>query len=537
MKRTALLLVCLFLLGCQLAPMAGAATTEAIFDDLDSERDIVLWVSWPTEQPDIVFIAPDGTRYDPTVESESTTTIFGENELFYIIYSAPAGQWRVSYDKKGNDEIEISMHNYNPGLTISEFNVGTLENDRIPVTFTVSGEERSYAYRISAVIDRSGGEKVLATGNATAGREVSVNVRLNSLASYSSYMLKLYVWFSDGETDYFDFTFSEPFAYTNTTVSASMSDFEAVIEPETQTIYVAWPDLDWSAERVMVALFEDGASEPVTFDEYDPDEYDEVQLSYDPAATRVDVELSVQLNGIYATTLRKSMDLASFGLQFPEGDAVASTNYPMTYSGFQNQLVSVTVNERDTSLQLTGDGQVTLHLSDDWNEVVASYTDAQNVTWRLNRRVFVDRIAPVLRMAETYDGMVTEQTSMDILGTVLDYAGVSINGAPVTVDENGAFRHTVTLQSGENELLVTAVDALGNEAQYQAVITCTAGGYQPGQSDPLQPNDPGSEGEDDLLTKLLNGDHYIALAIAGGLCILIVLYAFLFWRKGGSDQK
>ena len=42
-----------------------AFAKEQKFHYLESERDVVISVSWPTEQPKLTFKAPNGTVYDP----------------------------------------------------------------------------------------------------------------------------------------------------------------------------------------------------------------------------------------------------------------------------------------------------------------------------------------------------------------------------------------------------------------------------------------------------------------------------------------
>ena len=80
-----------------------AFAKEQKFHYLESERDVVISVSWPTEQPKLTFKAPNGTVYDPLSEKEGTLTVVNEKSMYYVIKNAPAGQWYVDLDKLGND--------------------------------------------------------------------------------------------------------------------------------------------------------------------------------------------------------------------------------------------------------------------------------------------------------------------------------------------------------------------------------------------------------------------------------------------------
>lgn len=109
MKKISFILIVSLLLGIFALP---ASAEEHKFHYLDSERDVVIYVSWPTEEPNLTFRAPNGTIYDPNAKNENTVTTVGEKELYYIIYNAPAGQWYVELDKRGNDKVDIGMFDY-----------------------------------------------------------------------------------------------------------------------------------------------------------------------------------------------------------------------------------------------------------------------------------------------------------------------------------------------------------------------------------------------------------------------------------------
>ena len=405
MKRV-LTFIFVLLLMAALAVPAYAAPEEADLEYIDTQKDVVFWVTWDQEQPQIVFIAPDGTEYDPSVTSDTTTTVISEKDLYYVILDAPAGQWRIRYEKGNNSEISVSVHDYQAGIRIETFEAGSVEGNYIPVAFRATGEEgRLFQYKISAVIDHTGMEKELWSGSAFVGSDITDRLYLGDLSTYDAYMLKLYIWYDQNGTDIFDFVYSDPFSYTNQDLDNRAEDFDLMVKPDEQLLYISWPDLSWSVEKVMVAVFEDGAAEPAVFDEYDPDETDSVQLAYDPAAKRVDVEFTVTVNGVNAAPTRKTLYLDAQKLTIADIEACNTLILPMSYTGFTDQLVSVNVNGYNTDLKLNGDGSVNITLGDDWNSVTATYVDTQNVTWQLSRQIFVDRIPPTLTMSQAYDGM------------------------------------------------------------------------------------------------------------------------------------
>lgn len=509
---------------------ANAAPIESELTYLDEEKDIVIWVEWDTEKPSVVFLSADGTEYDPSVVSENTATIENGNSLYYIIKNAPRGQWTVRLDKGRNNTVEISVHDYHAGVYIKSFGIGTVSGDELPVTFLLGGDEnRRVNYRISAVIDRSGAEKELRTGYAKVGEERNETVRLNSLSTYDAYMLKLYVWYDDNGADIFDFAFSEVFAYTNASADEKRTDFSLTVEPDSQLLTVAWEDLGYSAESVLVAVFEDDAAEPTLFDEYEPEEAP-IVLSYDPACDKVAVELTVKYNGVNTAPTRKTAVLSDeMPICLPEGNLFNSLQLPLTYQDLHQQAVAVSVNEKSTSLVLDGSGTVNLALLDDWNSVQVDYTDANGITWRISRQIFIDRIAPILNLHRSYDGMHLIEKSITVSGTVIDFSRLLINGSEISVGANGTFSHSIELVDGQNILNVVAVDGAGNESRYTAKITCdsaTVGAIS---------MDGETESPDSWYYAFL--DSYWVLLGCSVLCLLVVGYALIFWRKDKNKDK
>lgn len=528
MKRLSILFLIL-VLAATLAVPALAAVEEQELVTLDTQKDVVFWISWDKETPDIVFLAPNGREYDPAAEANDTTTILNGTDLYYVILNAPAGQWRVRFDKRSNQKLDISVHDYNPGLTIETFTVGQVDGDRIPVQFRVTGAgNQRYSYRISAMIDHTGMEKELTSGSGTVGRDVETRVSLKSLSTYSGYLLKLYVWYDDNGTDIFDFAFSDRFSYTNTDADQRAQDFALTVLPQEQLLIVSWPDLPWNTERVLVAVFEDGGAEPAMFDEYDPKTTNSVQLAYDPAARQVDVEFTVRINGVNAAPKRKSFQPDHLGLTLPEGDSRNSTALPMTYTGFSQQPVNVTINGYLTELVLNGDGTLNLTLGDDWNELKVEFTDPDQITWQIQRNLFVDRIPPVLTMSQSYDGMRVDGQSVTVSGTALDCAWVTVNGETVTVGADGMFSREISLAEGGNPVTVIAADSLGNESRYAAMI------YRGISAQEWTDSESKQSGPGGLLETLTGPGKYWVLIGVSVLCLMVIGYALIFWRREGQ---
>ena len=517
-------LVLLALTIALLALTALAAQQE--FHYLESQRDVVISVTWTDAQPSVKFIAPDGTVFDPLEETDRTRTTMSDGAMLYVIFDAPAGQWSVDLEKRGTEQVAISMFDYLPAPEITEFTVGAIADGRVQADFTVAmDDDYSYDYRIGAVISPGGDEIELTTGSASANRAVSRTVYLDDLRAYDAWMLKLTVTRTVDGTDCEDVAYSAPFSYVPDDAEDA-PEFTLTVEPEEFLADVAWDDLPWGAEQVLVALFEDGAEEPSWFDTFDPRD-GKAEFGFDPAAGTIRVELTAQSGGVYGQTAAKTVDLDASGLMIEDVEAVNRLRLGMDYVNMEGTLTTVRVGEDETELSLSGSGSVSIVLADGWNDISAWYTDPDGVVWRYARSVFVDRTAPTLTMAEPYDGMTTERDSVTLLGAAPDAARVTVGGEAIALGASGGFSADVRLDFGENVVTVTAADALGNEAVYTAVITRTGGPALP--SADVGP-DAGSAGSGGSWL------HDLPMLVCAALGLLLVIYALVFWHKKKKED-
>jgi RHS repeat-associated protein len=119
------------------------------------------------------------------------------------------------------------------------------------------------------------------------------------------------------------------------------------------------------------------------------------------------------------------------------------------------QAAPLTGGSFSVSTRLTIEGQNTIH-------VIA--TDAAGHTTDSTRTVTRDRTPPVLTVNAPVPGFITNQPSIAVSGTVSDQTTVTVNvnGDPLPVS-GGAFTGSHLLTEGTNVLVITAIDAAGNE--------------------------------------------------------------------------
>ena len=405
-----------------------------------------------------------------------------------------------------------------------------LDENRIPVSFKVGGQEnRRFNYRVSAMVSHNGAEKELYDGTSRTGREESFKVSLKKLSSYDNYILKLYVWYEDNGTDIFDFAYSDPFAWKNPAADEALPEITTTILPMEYLVRVNWPTDFRGADSVLVAVYENDDTAPLRYDSYNLDEYESAELSYTPGISKVTVEVSMNINGVQSTPIRRTADLSDMKLQIPESTLINSLSLPVTYVDMTTQSVQMQVNDRRNTAILNGSGTMTMTLEDDWNSVFIRYTDANQMTWELRRDVYVDRLPPILSMTEDYNGISQQSDHLLISGRVIDCVSLTANGNAVTPDPSGNFTWDFAMSSGNNTLTVIATDAAGNEALYTAEIFCGDASQQAAQS-AVSDDTPGA-----LVDRYTEQGSYWVLLISGGLCLMILGYALIFWRKGDKS--
>jgi len=128
-------------------------------------------------------------------------------------------------------------------------------------------------------------------------------------------------------------------------------------------------------------------------------------------------------------------------------------------------------------------------------------------------------------MTRDYNGLTQQSEQLIISGKATDCVSLTVNGNAVQMDAAGNFNYDLTLESGSNTFTVIATDAAGNEALYSADVFC--GTIEQSNQAPVAADQPGA-----LVDLLTAPGSYWILLISGVLCLMLVGYGLVFWRKG-----
>ena len=83
--------------------ISSAAKIGDIFN-LDHKEDMAVTFYYDVEEPDVIFIAPDGAE----ISSGELPSDRDDGAVCYYIDGAGPGQWRIKYDKKSNTKLEAN---------------------------------------------------------------------------------------------------------------------------------------------------------------------------------------------------------------------------------------------------------------------------------------------------------------------------------------------------------------------------------------------------------------------------------------------
>lgn len=103
-------------------------------------------------------------------------------------------------------------------------------------------------------------------------------------------------------------------------------------------------------------------------------------------------------------------------------------------------------------------------LQDGDNEIylIAKSKKNKSTEKTTNFSVFVKKQKPMLEISEPKDGAKTANDEIKIVGKTDKEVIIEINNQPVVVNVLGEFLSSVKLQTGENKIVITALDIAGN---------------------------------------------------------------------------
>lgn len=178
----------------------------------------------------------------------------------------------------------------------------------------------------------------------------------------------------------------------------------------------------------------------------------------------------------------------------------------------------MTLNDKKETLNVSGKGTLSVPLTDGENTLELTYSTAEGLSFAVTRAIYLDRVAPEIRLYEPLEAKTFATSKLVITGETEGNAVLTINDKAVTLKENGSFAFTVSLNTGENLIRLKAVDPAGNASVQVLTVnrrSFLTGGVQ---------NTGG-------------WTDWLPLMIAGGVSVLGIGAALLFFKKRPPRER
>jgi RHS repeat-associated protein len=139
----------------------------------------------------------------------------------------------------------------------------------------------------------------------------------------------------------------------------------------------------------------------------------------------------------------------------------------ITVSGIAADSTTVTLNINGNSVTVGTGGVFSYQLSvvEGMNTITAVATDAAGNKTTVTRTVRRDNQPPALVITQPLDGLITNQITVTVIGTVTDETSVRvmINGNPINLEQGGVIHSTISLAEGLNTITIIAKDTVNNQ--------------------------------------------------------------------------
>ncbi len=138
----------------------------------------------------------------------------------------------------------------------------------------------------------------------------------------------------------------------------------------------------------------------------------------------------------------------------------------ISVEGMTSDSTTVTVKVNGISVSVGSEGAFSTNVAlvEGNNVITVAATDAGSNTTTVTRTVRRDATPPTLTVTNPVNGIITNQTTVSVNGSVHDSTAVTLtmNGVPVTIGGAGSFNTQFSLIEGINTITFIATDAAGN---------------------------------------------------------------------------
>ena len=405
------------------------------------------------------IVSPDGTVYGTEETPDRVTAM--EGSAYIYIGDALSGEWQVTVTGESLGETEVHVGSLPQNMQIDSFTVTENGQGGYDASWSISDCPEAVSIAVYADTDRTGGDGVLAaSGGSGASGTLSFSMPQLDSGYYYFYLTVT------GEGGTFNEQYGDTAFFYDCPGGAEKLE-NVQVSLLNQDIYVSWMG---EGRTCRVMLFDPDTKLLLSSRET---EDSSCQLSMPEGYERVLAAAADYSGGrtgrfnVYEVSLDQAVDAS---VAYPEE---AATNQPVisaqvSYSG--NCTVSATLNGKLVMEDQTAQGAYEIHLEEGDNALVFLIANERGNTAAFSKELCLDTTPPQLSLRKNLNSVTTDDSYIYVEGYTEAGAAVTCNGEPVELAGN-YFSCRQPLSYGNNEIVLTAVDAAGNEARYTAEVS------------------------------------------------------------------
>ena len=459
-----------------IAMMSFVLTVSAVKKQeftLDSTEDIEIIILYDGDAPALSVKSPEKTY---SKDADYTKVDKKSGVTYLYIKDAPSGKWTID----ANKDIDFNVLRWYGNISVSSFTNTAPKNDKITVKATVkSDDDVYYSWEIYAVADSSitgSPQKIkLADGSSAANKENSRDISIKQLPDGEwKLTMEAYVDRGNGiESDAFAET-AQTFKVTGHTTQGDASKIVTNVDIAEQIMYVDWSKVETRYDSMLVsAVNKDG--ELLCYDSIDKKTQNTSFLADSDVTLRLMPMYNGQFTEMYTLKLTYAPKV-KVSIDTPEltGDLMVQISYD---AGDANVPADITLNGKNTSYNLTGQGTMSLPLEQmSANNISVTYRPSANEEYTISKTINVQSLPAYVEFFGIKDRLVTAEPQITICGRTDPGAKLMLGENEIKVEESGDFAAEAKLEQGENVLTFNIESPMGIRTTRTVTVVRTSNG-------------------------------------------------------------
>lgn len=411
-------------------------------------------------------------------------------------------------------------------VKLDSFVINSEEDEVYNATMNVGVDQSvidkvNYSYSVAIVTDISQEGTRLAWGNGTTGEDITFDIDMSDINTYSNYRFKILIEYNINGEEGFTYGYTQIFDYTQESYADDLGGRDITVDVSGMVVDISWEQFRGNGQSVLVTVDVDGI---VDFEELIPMRDNHYEYFFDGDAKVITVTIKQAVNGLLSKGLTDVINLDAkdkneFYLEFPQEVDQYDSIWNVKYFNANDQQVKWYTENKSEELVLKNSGSFMVDLEEDTSELSVEYLDSKNIKWLYTFATDLIDYAPTITLLEAYDGSTVTSSNIVLSGKISDAnAELVVQGGQVTLNNDGTFLVDLDLKDGKNVFEIIATNKIGKVSRASVTIYRQAGNTIAAAD-----------------TSILS--QYMPLIITASVSILLLLIMFVAIKKRGKKHE